>query len=76
MLFMSWAVIQPKKYCPTHIFSILAPTPCLTNVGKRPDNDEFSENFFRSHDGRGKILKVMKIQADGIIFSGMIDKYL
>jgi hypothetical protein len=39
----------------------------LTNVGKRPDNFEFSETFFRSHDGRGKILKVMKAQADGII---------
>ena len=23
-----------KKYCPTHIFPYLAPTPCLTNVGK------------------------------------------
>jgi hypothetical protein len=32
----------------------------LTNVGKRPDNFEFSEKIFRSHDGRGKILKVMK----------------
>jgi hypothetical protein len=48
----------------------------LTNVGKRPDNVEFSENFFRSHDGRGKILKVMKAQANGIICSGVMDKYL
>jgi hypothetical protein len=53
----------------------LAPTPCLTNVGKRPDNDEFSEKNFRSHDGRGKILKLMKAQANGIICSGMTDKY-
>jgi hypothetical protein len=48
----------------------------LTNVGKRPDNIEFSYNFFRSHDGRGKILKVMKAQANGIICSGMMDTYL
>jgi hypothetical protein len=48
----------------------------LTNVGKRPDNDEFSEFFFRIHDGRGKILKFMKAQANGIICSGMTDKYL
>jgi hypothetical protein len=48
----------------------------LTNVGKRPDNDEFSEIFFRSHNGRGKILKVMKAQANEIICSGMTDKYL
>jgi hypothetical protein len=43
---------------------------------QRPDNFEFSENFFRSHDGRGKILKVMNAQANGIICSGMTDKYL
>jgi hypothetical protein len=54
----------------------LAPTPCFTNVGKHPDNDEFSEKNFRSHDGTGKILKVMKAQANGIICSGMMDKYL
>ena len=65
-----------KKYCPTHISPFLAPTPCLTNVGKRPDNDEFSETFFRSHDGRGKILEVMKAQANGIICSRMTNKYL
>ena len=46
MLFMFWEVIQPKKYCPTHIFPFLAPTPCLTNVGKRPDKFEFSEKIF------------------------------
>jgi hypothetical protein len=45
-----------KKKCPTHIFPFLAPTPCLTNVVKRADNFEFSEKYFRSHDGRGKIL--------------------
>jgi hypothetical protein len=54
----------------------LAPAPCLTNIGKRPNNFEFSENIFWSHDGRGKILKVMKAQANGIICSGMTDKYL
>jgi hypothetical protein len=54
----------------------LAPTPCLKNIAKRPDNFEFSETNFRSHDGRGKILKVMKAQANGIIFSGITDKYL
>jgi hypothetical protein len=54
----------------------LALTPCLTNVGKRPDNFEFSEKNFRSHDGRGKILKVMKAHANGIICSGMTYKYL
>jgi hypothetical protein len=47
----------------------------LTNVGKRPDNFKFSEIFFSSHDGRGKILKVMKAQANRIICSGMTDKY-
>jgi hypothetical protein len=36
----------------------------------------FQEKFFRCHDGRGKILKFMKAQANGIIFSGMTDKYL
>jgi hypothetical protein len=35
----------------------------LTNVIKRPDNFEFSEIFFRSHDGTGKVLKVIKPQA-------------
>jgi hypothetical protein len=54
----------------------VAPTPCLKNVVKRPDNFEFSEKNFRSHDGRGKILKVMKAQANGTICSGMTDKYL
>jgi hypothetical protein len=48
----------------------------LTDVGKRPDNFESSEKNFRRHDGRGKILKVMKAQANGIIRSGMTDKYL
>jgi hypothetical protein len=43
---MSWEVIQPKKYCPTHIFQFLATTLCLTNVGKRSDNFEFSEKNF------------------------------
>jgi hypothetical protein len=47
-----------------------------TNVVKRPNDVEFSENVFRSHDGRGKILKVMKAQANRIICSGMTDKYL
>jgi hypothetical protein len=51
----------------------LALTPCLTNAVKRPDNSEFSETFFRSHDGRGKILKFMKAQANGIICSGMTE---
>jgi hypothetical protein len=41
-----------------------------------PDKFEFSEKFFRSHDGRGKILKVMKAQANGIICSGMTGIYL
>jgi hypothetical protein len=36
----------------------------LINVGKRPGNFEFSEQIFHSHDGRGKILKVMKAQAN------------
>jgi hypothetical protein len=54
----------------------LALTPCLTHVGKRPDNFKFSEIFFRCHEGRGKILKVMKAQANGVICSGMTDKYL
>jgi hypothetical protein len=36
----------------------------------------FQKKFFRSHDGRGKILKVMKAQANGIICLGMTDKYL
>jgi hypothetical protein len=48
----------------------------LTNVGKRPDNFEFSKKKFRSHDDRGKILKVMKAQANGTICSGMTNKYL
>jgi hypothetical protein len=48
----------------------------LKNIGKRPYNFEFSEIFFRSNDGRGKILKVMKAHANGIICSGMTDKYL
>jgi hypothetical protein len=48
----------------------------LTNVVKRPDNFEFSETLFRSHDGRGKILKVIKAKANGITYSGMTDKYL
>jgi hypothetical protein len=65
-----------KKYCPTHIFPFLAPTTCLANVGKRPDNFEFSETFFCGHDGRGKILIIMKAQANGIICSGMTDKNL
>jgi hypothetical protein len=39
----------------------------LTNVGKRPDNFEFSDNVFRSHDGGEKILKVIKAQTSGII---------
>jgi hypothetical protein len=76
MSFLSWEVIQQKKCCSTHIFPFLPPTPCLTNVGKRRDNFEFSEIFFRSHDARGKILKVMKAQANGIICSVMTDKYL
>jgi hypothetical protein len=54
----------------------MATIPCLTNVGKRSDNFEFTEIFFRTHDGRGKILKLMKAQANGIICSGMTDKYL
>ena len=62
MLFMSLEVIQ-QKYCPTHIFPFLALTLYLTNAIKRPDNFKFSEKFFRSHDGRGKILKVMKARA-------------
>jgi hypothetical protein len=45
----------------------LALTPCLTNAVKRPDNLAFSEKNFCSHDGRGKILKVMKAQANEII---------
>jgi hypothetical protein len=53
MLFMSLEVIQ-QKYCPTHIFPFLALTPYLTNAIKRPNNFEFSEKIFRSHDGRGK----------------------
>jgi hypothetical protein len=65
MLFISWEVIQPKNTVQlTHIFPFLAPTPCLMNVGKRLDNFEFSEKNFRSHGGRGKILKVMKAQAN------------
>ena len=44
-----------KKYCRT-------PTPCLTNVGKRTDNFEFSEFFsvmtaeenIKSHESTGK----------------------
>jgi hypothetical protein len=76
MLFMSLEVIQPKNTVQPTFFPFLAPTPCLTNVGKRPDNFEFSEKCFRSHDGRGKIIKVMKAQANGIICSGMTDKYL
>jgi hypothetical protein len=52
----------------------LAPTPYLINAVKRPDNFEFSEKNFRSHDGRGKILKVMKARANEIICSGMTDK--
>jgi hypothetical protein len=43
----------------------LALTPCLTNAVKRPDKNEFSEKFSRSHDSRGKILKVVKAQANG-----------
>jgi hypothetical protein len=73
---MSWEVIQPKNTVQPTFSHFLAPTPCLTNVGKRPDNFEFSEKNFRSHDGRGKILKVMKTQANGIVCSGMTDKYL
>jgi hypothetical protein len=34
----------------------------LTNVGKRPDNFEFSEKNVRGHDGRDRIFKVMKAQ--------------
>jgi hypothetical protein len=43
MLFLSWEVIQPKILSNQHF---LAPTSCLTNVGKRPDNFEFSEKIF------------------------------
>jgi hypothetical protein len=73
---MSLEVIQPKNTVQPTFFPFWAPTPCMTNAVKRPDNFEFSENFFGSHDGRGKILKVMKAQANGIICSGMTDKYL
>jgi hypothetical protein len=48
----------------------------LTNVVKRPDNFELSENIFRTHDVRGKILKVVKAQANEITYSGITDKYL
>jgi hypothetical protein len=48
----------------------------LTNVVKRPDNFELSGKFFLSHDGKGKILKVIKAQANGITNSGMTDKYV
>jgi hypothetical protein len=34
------------------------------------------EKSFRSHDGREKILKFIKAQANGIICSGMTAKYL
>jgi hypothetical protein len=54
----------------------LALTPWLTNAVKHPDNFEFSEKIFRSHDCRGKILKFIKAWANGKIYSGMTDKYL
>jgi hypothetical protein len=68
--------LRAKNSSKTSSFPFLAPTPCLTNVGKHPDNFEFSEKSFRSHDGRGKILTVMKAQANGIICSGMTGKHL
>ena len=75
MLFMSWEVIQPKNTVqPT--FSHFGPDSLLDKCRQTPDNFGFSEKIFRSHDGRGKILKVMKAQANGIICSGMTDKYL
>jgi hypothetical protein len=43
---------------------------------RQTDNFEFSEKNFLSHDGGGKILKIMKAQANGIICSGMTNKYL
>jgi hypothetical protein len=49
MLFMSLEVIQPKNAIINHQPSFshfLAPTPCLTEVVKRPDNFELSGNFF------------------------------
>ena len=79
MLFVSLEVIQTKNTVINHRPSFshfLAPTPCLTDVVKRPDNFELSGNFFLSHDGRGKILKFIKAQANGITNSGMTDKYL
>jgi hypothetical protein len=42
MLFMSLEVIQPNNTVQPTFFPFLAPTPCLTNVGKRPDNFEIS----------------------------------
>jgi hypothetical protein len=76
MLLISLEMIQPKNTVQPTFSPFLAATPCLTNVVKRPDNFEFSGKIFRSHDGRGATLKVIKAQANGIICSGMTDKYL
>jgi hypothetical protein len=68
---MSLEVIQPKNAIINHQPSFshfLAPTPCLTEVVKRPDNFELSGNFFSV---RGKILKVIKAQVNGITNSGI-----
>jgi hypothetical protein len=75
MLFMSWEAIQPKNtFQPT--FSNFWLDTLFDKCRQTSVNFEFSEKNFRSHDGRGKILKVMKAQANGIICSGMTDKYL
>ena len=45
---MSLEVIQPKNTVKNHqptFPHFLAPTPCLTNVVKCPDNFQFSEIF-------------------------------
>jgi hypothetical protein len=36
----------------------------------------FQKKCFAVMEGRGKILKALKAQANGIICSGMTDKYL
>ena len=44
-----------KKYCNPH-FPIFGPDTLFDKCLQTCDNFEFSEKYFRSHDGRGKIL--------------------
>ena len=76
---MSLEVIEPKNIVINQqpiFFLFSAPTLGLTDVVTSPDNFEFSEIFFRSHGDGGKILKVIKAQANRINPLAMTAKYL